>query len=84
MEIKKLSKKDGVWEFQLVSEDHTLANLVKELSWLHKAEAGYRVDHPLIGKPTVKVVAKNPKASLDKVAKDIVKLSKSVQNALKL
>ena len=83
MDIKRLSKKDGVWEFQLISEDHTMANLVKELAWSHSAEAAYRVDHPLIGQPTVKVVAKNPKTALDKVAKDIVKLSKSIQSALK-
>lgn len=81
MKIKSLSKKKDVWEFQLVSEDHTLANLIKELSWRHKGEATYKVEHSLLGKPIVRVKASNPKTVLNAVSKDIVKLSSDVEKA---
>ena len=81
MQIRKLSKKANLWEFQLVSEDHTLANMIKELSWRHKGEAAYKVEHSLLGEPIVRVSASNPKTVLKAVAKDIVKFSTEVEKA---
>ncbi len=81
MKIKRLSKKKESWEFRLSSEDHTLANLIRELSWKNKGEAVYRVEHPLLGGPVVKVSASNPQAVLRKVAKEIVRLSEAVEKA---
>jgi DNA-directed RNA polymerase subunit L len=81
MRIKSLSKKKDSWDFKLVSEDHTLANLIKELSWRHKGEAAYKVEHSLLGEPIIRVSASNPKTVLKAVAKDIVKISSDVEKA---
>jgi len=81
MKIKILSKKKNSWEFQLLSEDHTLANLIREFSWRHKGEAAYNVKHSLLGEPIVRVSASDPKAVLKAVSKDIVKLSSDVEKA---
>jgi len=81
MKIKRLTKKKGMWEFQLISEDHTLANLVRGLSWRHGGEAAYKVEHPLLGEPIVRVSAVDPKTVLKAVAKDMVKLSSEVEEA---
>ena len=83
MEIEKLVKKQNVWEFGLKSEGHSLANLVRELSWKFRGEAAYQVDHPLTGHPVVRVVADNPKIVLTKVSSEIVKLSRKVEKAFK-
>jgi len=83
MDIKRLAKKDGLLEFQLLSEDHTFANLLRELSWAHRAEATYKVLHPLLGQPIVKIVSTDPKGALDKTAKDISKLCRDTERALK-
>jgi len=83
MDIKKLSKRQGLLEFQLLSEGHTMANLIRELSWNHGAETVYQEGHPLLGQPVVKVSAPNPQAVLTKVSKEIVKLSADVEKAFK-
>ncbi|MBR9689367.1 MAG: hypothetical protein GOV01_00520 [Candidatus Altiarchaeota archaeon] len=81
MDIKRVSKATGMLEFQLIGEDHTLANLIRELSWSNGAEATYKINHPLLGNPIVKIISKNPKTALQKVSKNIVKLSKDVEKA---
>ena len=83
MEIEKLIKKQNVWEFKLKSEDHSLANLIKEISWKFRGEAAYRIDHPLIDFPVVRVIADDPKVVLTKVSKEIVKLANEVEKAFK-
>ena len=83
MEIEKINKKQNVWEFKLKSEDHTLANLIKEISWKFRGEAAYRVSHPLIDSPVVRVVADDPKVVLTKVSKEIIKLSNEVEKTFK-
>lgn len=70
-----LSKKDNEWEIELTSEDHTLVNLLRELSWENNGEAAYKLKHPLLGLPQLKVIAKNPKTVLEKCSKQIIKLS---------
>lgn len=81
MKLRQLSKRQNSLEFQLRSEDHTFANLVKELAWKHGGEAAYRMEHPLLGEPKVKVISDEPKKVLQKVAKDIVGMSKKVEKA---
>ena len=83
MDIKRLSKRQGLWEFQLLSEGHTMANLIRELSWKYKAETVYQEGHPLLGQPVVKVNAPNPQTVLTKVSKEIVKLASDVEKAFK-
>jgi len=81
MDIKMLSKKDKEWVVELTSEDHTLANLLRELSWENGGEAAYRLEHPLVGKPRMKVVARNPKKVLEKTTKQIIRMSKTFEKA---
>jgi DNA-directed RNA polymerase subunit L len=81
MEVKMLSKKDHEWVVELTSEDHTLANLIRELSWENGGEAAYKLKHPLLGQPQIKLVAKDPKKVLEKTTKQIIKLSKDFEKA---
>ena len=76
-------KSKNKWVFILESEDHTFANLVRELCWKFGGEAAYRVEHPLLARPKLKVVADNPREVLEKVAKEIQKLAKGVEKELK-
>jgi DNA-directed RNA polymerase subunit L len=81
MRIRILAKRKNDWEFQLRSEDHTFANLVRELCWENGGEATYKVEHSLLGEPVVRVISPNPGKVLRKVAKDVVKLSEGVEKA---
>lgn len=83
MDIRKISKRKGALEFQLLNESHGMANLIRELSWRHNAEAVYREGHPLLGQPVIRINAPNPKTVLTKVSKDIVKLATDVEKAFK-
>ena len=81
MDIKMLSKKDNEWVIELTSEDHTLTNLLRELSWENGGEAAYKLNHPLLGVPQMKVVAKSPKKVLEKTTSQIIKMSKEFGKA---
>ena len=81
MDIRFAAKSADKWEIELASEDHTLVNLLRELVWENKGEAAYRTEHPLIGKPTLVVMAKDPKKVLEKSADAITKLCKQVEKA---
>ena len=61
MELKFTSKGKDRWEIELTSEDHSMANLVRELVWENKGEAAYRMEHPLVGRPNLLVTGSNPK-----------------------
>ena len=50
MDIKRISKRKDVWEFQLIDESHGMANLIKELTWMNGGEAVYKEEHPLDGR----------------------------------
>lgn len=57
MEIKVLEEKKNRLVISVEGESHTLCNaLVKEL-WndKHVKAAGYKIDHPLVGKPNIMV-----------------------------
>jgi len=53
MDIRILKREKDTLEFEIVGEDHTFCNLLREL--LSRDErvvmAAYRVDHPLVGHP---------------------------------
>ncbi|MBR9680195.1 MAG: DNA-directed RNA polymerase subunit L [Candidatus Altiarchaeota archaeon] len=81
MDIRFISKGKDRWEIELTSEDHTLTNLVRELVWEHKGEAAYKIEHPLVGRPSLFVTGKNPKKLLEASADQIVKMSEQVEKA---
>ncbi|MBR9681552.1 MAG: DNA-directed RNA polymerase subunit L [Candidatus Altiarchaeota archaeon] len=83
MEVKMLSKKDNEWVVELTSEDHTMANLLRELSWENGGEAAYKLEHPLLGKPQLKVMAKSPKKVLEASSKQMIKMSNDFEKAFK-
>ena len=83
MDIKITSRGKNRLEFTLLDQDHTLANLIRELSWKSGGEAFYEVEHPLTGRPRVTVLAEDPKAVLKKVAGTITTLSSRVEKAFK-
>ncbi len=81
MEIELVEKKDNRWVILLKSEGHTLANMIRELSWKFGGESAYRIEHPLLARPRVKVVGKDPKGIILKVAKEIQKMAGEVEKA---
>ena len=83
MNIKVMSRGKNKLEIALLDQDHTLANLVRELSWKRGGEAAYEVEHPLTGKPVVKIFADDPKKVLAAAAKDISSLASKVEKAFK-
>lgn len=52
MEVKILKETERELEFELIGEDHTFCNLLKEkLNSKKNVLAAYRIEHPLIGNP---------------------------------
>lgn len=79
MDIRLLDKKKDSWELELKSEDHTLANLLREISWQFGGESAYKLKHPLLGMPRLKVLSKSPKKTLTEASKEIVKLGEQME-----
>ncbi|HDR53462.1 MAG TPA: hypothetical protein ENN60_02195 [archaeon] len=79
MDIKLLNKAPNQWEVELTSEDHTLANLLRELSWQFGGEAAYKLEHPLLGRPRLKVAARNPKKVLTEASAELVNLGRDFE-----
>lgn len=90
MEIKVLEEKKGKLVISVKGGTHTLCNaIVKEL-WndKHVKAAGYRIDHPLVGVPSLMVETDgaDPKKTinsalgrLSKAADDFKKAAKSIK-----
>ncbi len=52
MEVKILKENENELEIELIGEDHTFCNLLKEkLSSKKNVLAAYRIEHPLVGNP---------------------------------
>ena len=83
MEIEVIEKSDNRLVIELKDEDHTLANMIRELAWKFGGEAAYRVDHPLISNPKVKIVGEKPVEVLRKVGEEIEKLAKEFKKEIK-
>lgn len=90
MEIKVLEEKKNRLVISVDGETHTLCNaLVKEL-WndKHVKSAGYRIDHPLVGVPSIMLETDgaDPRKTissaikkLKKAAEDFKKSAKSIK-----
>ncbi|HJW96911.1 MAG TPA: DNA-directed RNA polymerase subunit L [archaeon] len=65
MEIKVLEKSNESMKIEVVGENHTLLNLLREKSWKAGAtQASYMIEHPYLSNPKITVRAKNPKKVL--------------------
>ncbi|ADG13312.1 RNA polymerase dimerization [Methanocaldococcus infernus ME] len=62
MEVKILERKDNLLEVELVGEDHSLPNLLKDILLTKKGVkmASYHIEHPLLNPETGRYIS-NPK-----------------------
>ena len=76
---------------EVLGEDATICNFVKKELWNDEKVkiAGYSIEHPLISEPKITVETKSQKpkealvGAIDRLKKDISKVSKSFQKAAK-
>lgn len=53
MEISVFNEEKGKIEFEIIGEDHTLLNALRNEMWNHDVDiAAYNIEHPLISNPT--------------------------------
>ena len=56
MEIKILEESKGKLEIEIIGEDNTLCNALRDELWNHDVDsAAYNIEHPLISNPTMLV-----------------------------
>ncbi|MBS3141655.1 DNA-directed RNA polymerase subunit L [Candidatus Woesearchaeota archaeon] len=72
MEIKVIKQEKDLLEFELVGQDSTYCNLLKDALWQDKDVefAAFKVDHPLTSSPTV--IVKTRKGSPNKAVLDAI------------
>ena len=91
MEIKVIRQEKDLLEFELINQDSTYCNLLKDALWQDKdiEFAAFKVDHPLISSPTIIVKTKKgspAKAVLDAIEslkKRFAELEKEVLQSIK-
>jgi len=78
VKIKILAKNEREIEFEIEGEGHTLCNLLRKvlLEDNDVTFAGYRIEHPLIGKPKVYVRTNGRKDPFDVV----IEAAKKIKN----
>ena len=56
MEINIIEESKGKLEIEIIGEDHTICNSLRDELWNHDVEsAAYNIEHPLISNPTMLV-----------------------------
>lgn len=87
MEIKVIEKSKNKLVFEIPAADHTLCNTIVKKLWENKATktAGYRVDHPLVGKPVIRLETSgdDPKKVLDAAVKALKKDNEALRKLAK-
>ncbi|ACX73335.1 RNA polymerase dimerization [Methanocaldococcus vulcanius M7] len=65
MEVRILERKDNLIEVELINEDHSLPNLLKNILLTKKGVkmASYSIDHPLLHPETGRYIS-NPKMTI--------------------
>lgn len=54
MEINVLEESKDKLEIEIIGEDHTLCNVLRNELWNHNVDiAAYNIEHPLISNPTI-------------------------------
>jgi len=80
VKIKILERNERELEFELEGEGHTLCNLLRKVLLEDEGVtfAGYRIEHPLIGRPKVYVRTNGKKDPLDVVIEAAKKIREMV------
>jgi len=78
MEIKILSIDKNSLKLELIGEDHTFANAIRNQLWANKDVklAGYNIEHPLISNPILMLEGdgkQDPKKLVLKAAEELKK-----------
>lgn len=77
MELNIIEESKNKIVFELIGEDHTLSNALREELWNDKdvKSAGYNIKHPLISSPrfVLETIKNDPKKTLKEAAKRIKK-----------
>ncbi len=65
MKLKKLEKAKEKLKVEVVGEDHTLLNVLRENAWRAGADqAAYMIEHPYLSEPKIIVKSKDPAKTL--------------------
>jgi DNA-directed RNA polymerase subunit L len=85
MEIKVLEDKKKRFVFELIGEDHTVCNALRDELWNDKAieVSAYNISHPLVGIPKFIVETDGKKAPKKAVNDAITRLKKKNSELLK-
>ncbi|MFH1294818.1 MAG: DNA-directed RNA polymerase subunit L [Candidatus Aenigmatarchaeota archaeon] len=69
MELKVLENEKNKLKIEVVGENHTILNILRENCWKSGAkQAAYVMDHPYLTEPKLTVRAENPKKVVDVAA----------------
>jgi DNA-directed RNA polymerase subunit L len=85
MEIRVIEESKNSLVFEIAGVSHGFCNLLKEeLSGDDSVKAvAYRIDHPLIGVPRIKVAGSDPRASVKKAVKRARKMAEEFEKEAK-
>lgn len=88
MELKKIEKTKNTLKVEVIGEDHTLLNLLRENAWKAGADqASYIIEHPYLSQPKITVISSNPQKILSESAQiavdDAATFQKEFKKALK-
>ncbi|MEM5812609.1 MAG: RpoL/Rpb11 RNA polymerase subunit family protein, partial [Candidatus Aenigmatarchaeota archaeon] len=83
-----VEKKEGKIKVEVIGEDHTFLNVLREKCWKAGAsQASYMIEHPCMSNPKIIVSAKNPKKVLsdaaDMIIDDVSEFRKGFSKAIK-
>lgn len=81
MELKIIEKSKGSLKLEIVGEDHTLCNSLKDELLTDKTIkiASYRIEHPLTSNPVFLIEGDDPLKSIEAAAKKLSKFYKELE-----
>ena len=87
MELKVVEYTKNKLKFNILGEDHTLANILRKELWNDKnvEKAGYSLEHALVTSPKffLETNNKDPKEIMDNAVKRLKKLNESLLSNIK-
>ncbi len=85
MELKILSSEKDSLKIELIGEDHTLANALRNQLWKDSGlkMAGYNIEHPLVSNPVLIVEGNDPKKMLSNAVAELKKNNSELIKVLK-
>lgn len=85
MELKILSLEKDSLKIELIGEDHTLANALRNQLWRDSGVklVGYNIEHPLVSNPILTVEGNDPKKMLLNAVTELKKSNSELIKFLK-